>query len=277
MKKGDRVKKSDGVKDYYSRWSGEEERLYKEPANIVERLRTESILKRHMPKAPAVIYDVGGGAGVYAFPLTKQGYSVHLIDLTPLHIEQAKERIKKTGVRLASVSVGDARELKVEDSVADVVLYLGPLYHLQEKEDRDKALQEAYRILKPGGVLLAAGISRFAPFIHFVQMNQLGKKGISKLLEEGLVVGKQDIPLGEQGIFSIYCHLPDELAKELARANFKDVKLLGIEGPCWGFSSLKEIIEDKKSLEIFLCLLEKMEAETSLIGASDHIMAIGRK
>lgn len=47
------LKKGDGVKDYYSRWAGEEERLYKNPAEIVERLRTESILKRHMPKAPA--------------------------------------------------------------------------------------------------------------------------------------------------------------------------------------------------------------------------------
>ena len=265
------------MKGYYSHWAGEEERLFKKPAGIIERLRTESILRRHLPKAPAVIYDVGGGAGAYAFPLTEQGYSVHLIDFTPLHIEQAKERMEKTGVKLASASVGDARELKVKVSVADVVLYLGPLYHLQEKDDRNKALREAYRILKPGGMIFAVGISRFVPVLKFGSTNRLIQPELTAVVEEGLKTGKYNIPLGERGIFSMYGHLPDELGKELQDANFKNVNLFGIEGPSWAFVALQETVENKKSLDMLLYFLEKMENEPSLIGVSSHIMAIGKK
>ena len=265
------------MKNYYSRWAGEEARLYKKPSGILERLRTESILKRYLPKAPAVVYDVGGGAGVYAFPLSKQGYSVHLIDFTPLHIKQAKERMAETVVKLSSASVGDARELEVGDFVADVVLYLGPLYHLQKKEDREKALNEAYRILKPGGLLFAAGISRFAPVLRFVQKNKLAKRGIEKILGGGLDEGKQDIPLGDRGRFSIYCHLPEELKSEVVAAKFTEVELLCIEGPFWAFASLKDVLEDKQSRGKLLRFVERLEKELSLIGASSHFMVVGQK
>lgn len=272
------LKNKNKVKNYYSHWAEEEIRLFKKPAGIIERLRTESLLKRYLPKAPAVIYDVGGGAGVYAFPLTKQGYRVHLIDFTPLHIEQAKKRMVETGIQLASASVGDARKLKVKDGTADVVLYLGPLYHLQKKEDREKALQEAYRILKPGGILFAAGISRFAVILKFsAKKKQVVKKKMASLLEKGLKTGKYDIPVVNRGSFSMYGHLPDELEKELLDANFKNTNLFGIEGPSWMFATLEEIVKNKKALNALLHFLEELENEPSLIGASSHIMAIGRK
>ena len=68
---------------------GESERLSNEWGEL-ERLRTQTILARYLPSAPAVILDVGGGAGAYAFPLAKQGYEVHLIDPVELHLEQAR-------------------------------------------------------------------------------------------------------------------------------------------------------------------------------------------
>ena len=55
-----------------------------------------------MPSAPAVVLDIGGAAGAYAFPLADQGYEVHLIDPVPLHIEQAQEYAKHTSKQLAS-------------------------------------------------------------------------------------------------------------------------------------------------------------------------------
>ena len=63
---------------------------------------------------------------------------------------------------LASCRVGDARALEMPDETADVVLMLGPLYHLTDAGDRAGALREAARVLKPGGWLFAAAISRYA-------------------------------------------------------------------------------------------------------------------
>jgi ubiquinone/menaquinone biosynthesis C-methylase UbiE len=142
----------------------ESERLSNEWGEL-ERIRTQAILARHLPPRPAVILDVGGAAGAYAFPLAKQGYEVHLIDPVELHLEQARSYAKASGVTLASIAQGDARHLDFPANRADAVLLLGPLYHLTERPDRLQALLEARRVLRPRGILFAASISRFASLI----------------------------------------------------------------------------------------------------------------
>src|SRR5205823_5972921 len=142
---------------FYSRGL-EDDRLHKD-RGLLERVRTQELLQRYLPPPPAVVLDVGGGSGVYAAWLGGLGYTVHLVDPVPLHVEQALAR----NAAIASISQGDARNLAdFADASADAVLLLGPLYHLTSAADRTAALAEARRILKPGGVLAAAAICRFA-------------------------------------------------------------------------------------------------------------------
>ena len=56
-----------------------------------ERVRTQELLERHLPPAPGVVLDVGGGPGVHALWLAARGYAVHLVDAVPRHVEQARE------------------------------------------------------------------------------------------------------------------------------------------------------------------------------------------
>ena len=93
----------------------------------LEAERTRELLERHLPAAPAVVLDVGGGPGAYAGWLLKRGYTVHLLDVEPRHVEQAKLELPAP----ASAVVGDARRLEHRDGCCDAVLLLGPLYHLQ--------------------------------------------------------------------------------------------------------------------------------------------------
>src|SRR5207247_9869270 len=86
---------------------------------------------------------------------------VHLVDILPLHIRQAREFQRKSRNRLASINLGDARRLEFDDGSADIVLLFGPLYHLVRKKERLKALSEARRVLKASGWLFAAPLSRF--------------------------------------------------------------------------------------------------------------------
>ena len=138
----------DDVLRYYSKGQ-EQNRLLSRHA--LERERTQELLTRYLPPAPAMVLDVGGAAGVYALWLAKLGYAVHVIDPVPLHIAQAKAASSDQPEHpLASAALGDACRLDWPDASADAVLMLGPLYHLTERADRLQALREGYRVLKPG-------------------------------------------------------------------------------------------------------------------------------
>ncbi len=97
------------------------------PRGTVEFIRTMEILARFLPPPPACVLDVGGGPGRYALELQEAGYVVDLIDALESHVAQARA----AGVKTASV--GDARHLELADASVDVVLLLGPLYHLTQR------------------------------------------------------------------------------------------------------------------------------------------------
>src|SRR5437660_5084703 len=134
------------VLEFYARGQ-ENERLDREEGKL-ERCRTQELLLRYLPAPPVVVLDVGGGTGQYATWLAEHGYTVHLVDPVPLHLDQARARsAAQPQAPLASVSGGDARRLDWPSEHVDAVLLLGPLYHLTERSDRLRALNEAWRVL----------------------------------------------------------------------------------------------------------------------------------
>src|ERR1700739_2215395 len=93
----------------------------------LEHARTQELILRHLPPAPAIVVDAGGGAGIYACWLAARGYQVHLIDPVPKHVEQARAA-QQPDHPLASAEIGDARHLPQSEASVDAVLLLGPLY-----------------------------------------------------------------------------------------------------------------------------------------------------
>ncbi len=213
-----------GFADCYDR--GEEpERLTRGPEGQLELIRTQALLERLLPAPPAALADVGGGAGIHAAPLAARGYEVHLVDPVAGHVARA------SGLALASALVGDARELPFEDERFDAVLLLGPLYHLHERADRVAALAEARRVVKPGGLVAAAVISRYASTIDGLR-GLLEQDGFEASIERDLEDGRHTNPERRPRWFtSAYFHLPEEVAGELQEAGLADVEVLAIEGP----------------------------------------------
>ncbi len=243
--------------------------------------RTQELLQRFLPPAPAVILDIGGGAGVYSFWLASLGYSVHLVDAMPLHIEQAWDVASQPGApTLAGLSVGDARHLDFLDRYADATLLLGPLYHLTEREDRLAALQEAHRVLRAGGVICAVGISRFASALDGLYRGFLLDPEFESIVAEDLATGQHRNPNDRPHYFSTaYLHHPDELPAEVSEAGFSDVQALGIEGPAWMMSApdFAAFWDDAEKREALLRIVRVVESEPSLLGASAHLLAVGHK
>src|SRR4051812_11501199 len=123
----------------------------------VEFARTVEIVTRTLPAPPAIVADIAGGPGRYTDWLVEAGYTVVHRDLMADHVSRVAAR--HPGLDTA---VGDARALDLDDASFDVVLLLGPLYHLREEADRLAALREARRIVRPGGVVHIAAITRWA-------------------------------------------------------------------------------------------------------------------
>lgn len=266
------------VSEYYTTWGKEEVRLKASPVTQLERMRTESILQRNLPKPPAVIYDIGGGPGSYAFPLAKNGYRVHLIDITPLHIQKAEAHMKSSGIHLEECAVGTALAVKAVNMSADIVLLMGPLYHLQNKMDRLAVLKEAQRILKPGGIIFAAAFTRASILVHVVDKTKLQDASSAQLIADIIKTGKSAKPIPGHPFFDLtYFHSPDELEAELQAAGFCDVRLFCVEGPEIAGDALTAIGNNPDSLKEFLHLLELIENDRSIMGASGHILAIGKK
>jgi ubiquinone/menaquinone biosynthesis C-methylase UbiE len=245
----------------------------------LEHARTQELLLRYLPPAPAMIIDAGGGAGIYACWLASLGYRVHLLDVVPKHIEQARAAsLRQPDHGLASIEVGDARHLQFADHSADAVLLLGPLYHLVEKEDRLACLREAFRVLRPGGVLCGAAISHFASLLDSLSHGFFDDPAFAPILEGDLEHGRHRNPTGNLLYFTdAFFHRPGELSREFLAAGFQVLEVLPIEGPGWLARDFDRLWNDPHHRERLLAAVRKLEREPSVLGASGHIMAIGRK
>jgi ubiquinone/menaquinone biosynthesis C-methylase UbiE len=259
------------VRAYYDD-APEAQRLATGPGQL-ERARTQELIERFLPPAPRVVLDVGGGPGVHAQWLAERCYEVHLIDPVPRMADQARAQ-----GGIASCSVGDARRVDRPDGSADAVLLLGPLYHLQDPADRDLALREAFRVLKGGGILFAAGISRFASALDGLARDLLADPAFAAIVERDLADGHHHNPTAEPGYFTTaYFHRPDELGPEVERAGFRLQGVFGLEGPAWLLPDFEARWQDDGRRERLLQVLRQLETEPSMLGVSAHLLAVAHR
>ena len=264
------------VSAYYERFP-EESRLSSEWSRL-EFERTREILSRVLPKAPARVLDVGGAAGAYSLWLAGLGYEVHLVDASPRLVEEARRRSAAAPRPIASLSVGDARRLPQEDRSFDAVLLMGPLYHLTEASDRLQALRDASRVLVPGGVLAAAAISRYASALDGLARKLSVDPRFVTIRDRDLADGQHRNETDNLDYFTTaYFHRPDDLVREIESAGFAGAQVLGVEGPGWILSDLGARFKDAALSRDLLDVARALESESSILGASAHLIGIGRK
>jgi ubiquinone/menaquinone biosynthesis C-methylase UbiE len=265
------------IASYYG-LGAERDRL-REPGGRLEFVRTQELLARFLPSPPAIVADVGGASGVYALPLAAAGYEVHLLDPVELHVEQVLAQARERGVPLAGARVGDARRLPYDDASADAALLLGPLYHLTDRAARLTALAEARRVLRPGGIIAAAAISRFASTFDGLARGYLADPRFERVVERDVDEGQHrnpDLQGRPEWFTTAYFHHPDELRGELEDGGFHVEALLAVEGPGSFRPELEGWLEDERR-EVLLGTIRRVESEPSMLGASSHLLAFGRR
>ena len=245
---------------------------------VIELARTQEIILRHLSPPPGTVLDVGGGSGVYACWLASLGYRVHLIDAMPLHVEQAEAAsARQPEAPLASCRLGDARRLDEPNASAEAVLLLGPLYHLTERAERIQALREAVRVLKPGGLLVAAAVGRFASLLDGIVDNLLADPDYAAIVARDLRDGQHRNATERNYFTTAFFHRPRELEDEVREAGFERVEILGLEGPGWMLADLEARWADPARRRHILDAARAIEREPTLMGLHAHILAVGRK
>jgi ubiquinone/menaquinone biosynthesis C-methylase UbiE len=266
------------IEQYYAEFP-EEERLWS-GMGLLELERTKRMLERFMPSPPAVVLDVGGGTGPYSFWLAELGYETHLIDRSERLVQQCRDRVQANAHPRSprSVEVGDARSLAWRDSSSDAVLMLGPLYHLVERADRVKAIREAHRILRSGGYLFAATISRFASFIAALCEGRLNDKTFVPIVEADLRSGHHRNPTDNISFFTdAFFHRNAEIRGELEEGGFSIASQIPIEGLGCVVRDIEAVWADPTSKEALLNLVAQTDMIDETSGVSFHIMTVGRK
>ena len=246
-----------------------------EPRGQLEFERTKEIILRHLPPPPAVVADIGGGPGRYARWLAELGYRVVHRDLTPLHVAQLRQAAGGNG--RIETAVGDARQLDLASESADAVLLLGPLYHLDRRPDRLRALAEAQRVLRAGGPVFTAAISRWALRmdgvlrLRFYETLPAAESSLAAVERTGR------LPPLHPGSFCGYTHRPGQLKAEIAASGLQVIDLVGVEGPAYLLADLAERLADEAGRRVVLETARALERVPELLGIGTHLLATARR
>ncbi len=246
-----------------------------EKNNPVEFAITKRYLLRFIHEG-ATIVDVGVGVGHYSELLASRGSDIHLVDVAPRLLEAAQKRLTDAGFgqRIRSITHASATDLSfLPDASCDAVLMLGPFYHLSLLEERRQAAAEAWRILRKGGLLFAAGINRMT------MLSWIYKDGAGDILEElewlKPYVQTGNFPVSEPGVPSII-HLTTIAEFRADFTIFQERVLAGIESFAQGNEGNLLSLPSEKA-QAWLDLIEETGRMTEGLGLTGHFLFIGQK
>ena len=280
------------VKHYYSHFD-EKNRLRNDNSGKLEFLMTMQILEKYLSVVDAgdkagvdavsgnaiSILDLGGGAGVYSFPLAKAGYQVTLADLSEDLLALAKKQKEEDGVKnLIACDHVNATDLgQYKDEQFDVVLLFGPLYHLLENDERQKCVTEVHRVLKPQGKVFASFIPYLSGSIALVSRFCWSPEQVSlETLKEAFNSGKFN-NLSDHGFQEGYYPKSEEIEKLFAQKGFEKITLRSIRGFGYEKEDMIFKFKNKNVFKDILNLINQTAEDKSIIETCGHAMYVGEK
>ena len=232
-------------------------------------------LMRHLP-ASGKILEIGAATGRYTLELARLGYDITAVDLTATLLDLCRERVYAAGLQdRVRYVVADARDLgEIQAQDYDAVLLMGPLYHLVVEADRQLALRQALDKLNPGGVIFSAFISRFGILGDLLQNVPdwiEDQPEVHCLIEKGR--DPNDYP---HGGFRGYFARAAELAPLHEALGVETIAVAGVEPGISADDASYNRLEGRQR-ELWLDLFDAVSTEGSTLGASRHLLYVGRK
>lgn len=211
------------------------------------------------------ILDIGAGTGRYTSALMAEGYRVKAVELVRRNIEVFLRREPE-----ADVVQGDARDMPfLPDAVADVTLLLGPLYHLMGDEEKLRALREARRVTKPGGVIFVAYLMNEYSILSYC----FDEERIASLMARGVIDQDYHIRVQEDELYD-YVRLED-INRLNSEAGLERVTIFSPDGAAdYMRTRLNRMSEE--SFAHFIAYQKCISERPDLIGAGSHTVDVVR-
>lgn len=257
--------------NYYQSYD-EDNRLSGFKSRELEFLTTIEAIAPYLKKK-SIIADIGAGTGKYSFYFSQKGYKTTAVDIVPKHVEIMRQRKKDSGDQSIEILKGDARKLSsLQDSSFDLVMCLGPFYHLRKADDRFKCLEECKRITRHKGIIAVSYINKYFTVLGSLKCQIDPGKSIETVLDENF---KFKPKLDEFADISYFCS-PENIEKQIKSSGLKIVDHLGLDGP---FNFITNEIErmNEKQLKNFYKYHKLTCRERTILGYSNHGMVLCRK
>lgn len=239
---------------------------------------TSLALHEFLPAPPARVIDIGSGPGRYAIALARQGYTVSLLDVSAACLAVAEQEALRAGVSFERVEHGSATALdSFPDASCDAALLLGPLYHLKRQSERELAVSEALRVLRPGGVLFTAFLSRFSAVRYAAKTRPQQFLDDPQLLESILAHGVGESVRADAAFLnSCYFADPTAVSPFMERCGAQTLQLIGCEGVV---SEVEEQLNTlgAADLDRWVALNYQLGKRPELVAASAHVLHVGQK
>lgn len=251
----------------------EEDRLSTNNARRIEFLTTVRVLDELITDKKKIL-DCAAGTGIYAFYLADKGHEVTATDITPRHIEVIKSIVRRKPYEMKSM-VLDATNMSVfEDESFDIVLNMGPFYHLINENDRVKCFQESLRVLKKGGFLVTSYIPRYFVFQYVAMQNDYFiDANLAQQLTETGVLRHDD----EKCFWTdTYYSMAEEMEALYRDYGIEVLDHFAQDGVTPYFSQKVDGWNDEQ-FKIWCDYHYSICRKKSLLGASNHVVIIGRK
>ena len=245
----------------------EDSRLQRSRQGQLEYATTMEYIHRYA-KSGAKILEIGAGTGRYSIALAKEGYQVTAVELVETNLEVLRKNSEN--VQGIDSYQGDALNLdRFEDGQFDVTLVFGPMYHLYDENDVQKAIDEAIRVTKKDGIILVAFLSVYA-----IMFNNYLSGSLMEGLEENFDDSYQ-VKHFEEQLFTGYDITDFE--QLFATRNVEHLTTAAVDGVLELASGRGDFKMSDEEFEAYvryhIATCEKRE----LLGCSSHLLYICRK
>lgn len=251
------------IEKYYNKFN-EDKRLLRRHGNVEFVTSMKYIHEYLREDKNKKIIDIGAGTGRYSVALANEGYDVTAVELVKYNLGILKQKNS-----LVKAYQGNALKLsRFNDESFDITILFGPMYHLIKFEDKVKALKEAARVTKKGGVILVAYVmNEFSVITYGFKENN-----IIELIESGKIDENYRVKPGEDDLYD-YVRLEDINRINDEVTEVERLKIISADGPADYLRPVLNKMDDKTYEQFIRYHLATCE-RTELLGASAHTVDI---